>query len=334
MPIYFQAAEIQDYHSYGGVPAHTTTAGYFRAGNARCGIHFPPSGDLVNFVRGSFNANPNEFWGKVVLAFGDTGGSTSNNAFLRWYSGGTARLGLQAASSTWGTIALRKFDGSWSTLLTSATLGSWITSATPYEFDYYIKIGNPGIFRLYRNGVLLLSSEALDLSWAGVTGFDEIAISTPFASNNNMRSSEIIVASWPTLGGKLVTAAPNAAGNYSEWAGGGYADVDEITPDLVTLTSATAGQRASFAMGDIPALATGESIASVRASAWAIRGTTGPQNLNHFARIGGADYNKADQGVTAAYTSEEAYWETSPATAAAWTVAEINGAEFGLRSRV
>jgi len=48
-------------------------------------------------------------------------------------------------------------------------------------------------------------------------------------------------------------------------------------------------------------------------------------------RISGIDYEGTEQFLPTTYSPVTQQYDTSPATASAWTVGEIDAAEFGIR---
>jgi hypothetical protein len=250
---------------------------------------------------------------------------------VKWYSGGTQRLALYASSGDPIIIELRQWGGSSWTTLASTTIGIQATSTTAI-WDVYIKLGNPGSFRLYTNNVPRAALAGIDLSF--VSAIDKIRFQCyGGTSNQDSNFSEVIVADWNTLGSKLVTKTPDANGTYTEWTGAGYTLIDEVVAGTDFMTSPTADQRFSFSSADFPVLASGESIENVRLAYRANRDAAGPQNINGFARVSSTDYHASDQTLNVAPTlSRYVDWATNPA-GGAWTVSALNAAEFGLRSR-
>ena len=72
----------------------------------------------------------------------------------------------------------------------------------------------------------------------------------------------------------------------------------------------------------------------MKVGAVAVKDATGPQSLNFFSRVSGTDYDVGgDQPAPASIGGLRQVFEVNPATGLAWTVAELNAAEFGVRSR-
>lgn len=255
---------------------------------------------------------------------------------MGFYSGSTCYLGLWFNNSN-GNYDGKYWNGSsWVTIFSSNA----VFYNAAYNWDFYIKVGTSGTgeFKVYYNNQVIGSTNSLDTTFGGaVSSFTKVRMGV--GNNNGVGAfyfSEVIVADWPTLGARLPTISPNAAGTYTEFAGGSYTAIDDLGLLSDFLTSNTANERMSAGFTDLSALGTGESIVNVKVLATASRDTVGPQNANLFTRISATDYHGSDQAVQttlAAVPRPVQNWATSPATSSLWTVTEINAAEFGMRSR-
>jgi hypothetical protein len=142
-----------------------------------------------------------------------------------------------------------------------------------------------------------------------------------------------------TSGATFVEARkPNGAGNYSEWTSSGgtnYLMVDDFDADpdenTTYVESGVVGERDSYDFEDISAGS--PTILGVAGNIFGIDTTVNGRDLKQFARISSTDYDQ-----TGVFTpNDDTYWkynqyiwDKSPATATAWTAAEVNGAEFGV----
>lgn len=157
---------------------------------------------------------------------------------------------------------------------------------------------------------------------------DDIAINdTVGAAPNN---------TWPGNTG-IYGLVPTGAGTYTELAtlvgaATHWQAVSEIPPDdaVSYVADTVVDRRDTFAMGNMPVAG------DVRAVQWlarAIQDVAGAASIARMYRIGGVDYQGADQAITAAWAYYREILALSPATAAAWTIAEIDGMEAGVRVR-
>jgi len=134
------------------------------------------------------------------------------------------------------------------------------------------------------------------------------------------------------------TLFPNGNGNYSDFLGSDADRVDNFLlvdenphdGDTSYVESGVDTERDSYGFDDL-AYATG-AVFGVIATA-VVRNLGAADNLQVSTRIAAADYDGATQAAPAGFdASVEERWQQSPATAAAWTIAEVNAAEFGIEN--
>jgi len=136
---------------------------------------------------------------------------------------------------------------------------------------------------------------------------------------------------------KVYTLYPTGAGNYTEWTGtpgANWANVDESSTSLLDYNTSTAvDQIDSFACSNLSF--TGE-VKYVQIVLYADQPDEEINAITGFCRIDGVDYVHPNPG-TVVTIAEKFYtfgWNLSPATGVAWTVSEVNGAEFGYKITV
>ena len=113
-------------------------------------------------------------------------------------------------------------------------------------------------------------------------------------------------------------------------SGSKFATVDDATPndDTDYISSATPNDRQTFGYGDISQTGT---IKAVQFCPWARKDDAGTRTIAMIARIGTTDYDQANlPSLSSTYAFYPQVVELSPATGVAWTISEINGAEFGV----
>jgi hypothetical protein len=329
MTVYFQGAELEDFvFSSAAHVSVTTNAAHYYAANARAAMQIATGTVDTTYIETQpFEAS--EFWTHVAArTYYLTGTVTPYQ--LGWFANGVARIGVQFTASS---VNLRYWTGA-----------AWVTIGT-YPMgddalrtvDVYIKVGNPGEVRLYINALPIASSVVIDTTFGGtVSSFSKFRLANIAQTGGIVSYSEVILASWNTIGAKLVTRAPVSAGTWNEWTGLGYSAVDEVPYAGDMMVSGSSNQRFSLNFADVPALGTGESLQAVKISGAMVKDAGGPQSVNFFARIESADYDDIDQAAPAVINTTNPLsklWEVSPATGQPWTLAELNAAEFGVRSR-
>jgi len=309
-----------------------TTSAFYQSANSRLGIQtYSGTEDAANaYFDLPYTITADQWIHFVATAI--SAWQTANH-WLEIFSGGTKRLGVVIGSGN--TLIVQKWNGSsWSTILTSGLTPACLnTASTPGVIDIHLVVGNPGRFSMYVNGAPLVSDAALDLSFSGIAGFDKLRFQGSGASFQVV-ISEIIVASHNTIGSKVVSRVPDANGNYTAWTGT-FADIDETTLGGGTdyIIGAADGDRESWTHTNFTALGASESISTVGMACAAQRDAAGPQSLNMFTRISSTDYDKANETINVAITHVTKFWDTNPNTSAAWTIAGLDAAEFGVRAR-
>jgi hypothetical protein len=272
-----------------------------------------------------------DFWTHAVWGWASTNGT---QYIVKWYSGGTQKLGFRFNPVSTGTMEIAKWTGAAWSLLATATDASYIPAQTNgYPLVFYIKLGNPGEFRVYFNNLPVISRNDLDLS--GIGTIDKVRFN-PIGASVSMDSyvSEVIVADYNLIGSKVVQRSPTGNGSYQEWSNGAFGIVDDQDATGADLAvSGTVGQRTTYTHAAFTALASNEALTCVKAAGAFNRDAAGPQNINFMTRIGSTDYNGADLPLNVVQTRTGQMWQTSPATSTAWTIAELNAAAFGVRSR-
>lgn len=157
----------------------------------------------------------------------------------------------------------------------------------------------------------------------GITAdYDDLAVWNPGGSQNN---------DW--LGDcRIFTQLPSGAGYYSQWtplAGLNYQNVDEIAADgdATWNSAATVGSLGSYIFPPVPG---GGTLKAVQAALIARKDDAGGRAMAAFLRRGSDSFG-GSQNVADSYASYLQLWELDPLTAAAWTLANFNNTEFGVR---
>lgn len=133
---------------------------------------------------------------------------------------------------------------------------------------------------------------------------------------------------------RVYSLLPSGAGNYSQWTpstGSNYACVDETAPNSDTdyVSETNAGDIDTYAFGDISG-----SSGTVRAlvvNLFARKDDAGARTICPVYRRSSTDTLGDNISLANSYLWYAKIWETDPLTAAAWTLANINGSEFGVK---
>lgn len=134
---------------------------------------------------------------------------------------------------------------------------------------------------------------------------------------------------------KVETLRPSGNGTYAQGVGSdsnstdNYALVDETTPsstDYVGLT--TAGHKDSYAYGDLASVS--GTVHAVQTMMYGAKSDAGAATMRSLARLsGGSEATGATQSPSTSYMPIYDIMETKPG-GGAWTVSDVNGAEFGV----
>jgi len=326
MTVRFAGTEPEDFDATDdyaqGVSTNTSTR---RSANTRLSMGFSPGAANAKYRDATISgAAMTELWLHAEVYLGIT--STMKH-FMKFKQGATDVIGL-ICNTTTAKLDIQKYSGSWSTVASTTT---GLVNTTRASLDVYLKLGNPGTLKVYIDNVKVYGDATLNLSVGGITGLDNIRLENSKTGSLDAYMSEVIVADECTLGSKIVARPPTGNGTYTTWTGA-FGDYDETAPDALYALGVADGDRESFTFAAFTALAAGESIGLVKLSTYTNRDVAGPQHFNHFIRRSSTDYDSADKnpGTTASWFHDT--WDTDPA-GGAWTITNLNAAEFGFRAR-
>ena len=236
---------------------------------------------------------------------------------------------LVSTSVTGSKIQLRKYDGSSYTLLASETGGSYVSGIR--KVDLQISgIGSSSNAKVYVDSILFIDFTG-DLSISGLTELNCVRIYGQYGSFgwNSNEFSQIIVADEDTRLMSLLTLAPSAAGDTSDWTNG-YANIDEVTlSDTDTVYSETATQEFQCNLTGMP---TGDfSVKAVKMAA-RMADAVGGFDAQIGLRTNSTTSLGADVGLTTSWAIYESLYLTNPVTSSAFTPAEIEALQLAFKS--
>lgn len=131
------------------------------------------------------------------------------------------------------------------------------------------------------------------------------------------------------------TVEPSADGNYTQWTPNSgsdhYSRVNETAVDADTsyVSDATVGHIDTYQYTDL-VIASG-TVFGVQTNLWSRKDDAVVRKIAPVFRIGGTDYVGSDVTLATSYVDGTQIYDKSPATSAAWTITEINGAEAGVK---
>lgn len=267
----------------------------------------------------------------VGVAF-KIGSTAQAGETIRLYEGATQHISLYYSS---GTFKLYRGSNTGTLLATGTTS---VSASTWVYIELKVTIHDTtGAYELRLNGVTEFSATNVDtrnggtsgvvdsVSLGGYTGtFDDFYLCDTSGTTNNNFLGDC----------RIDTLYPSGAGNYTQFTpstGSNYTCVDETTPNTTDyVSSATSGNRDSYAFADLAALGS-ESIYGVQVNAYAQKSDAGTRSLGTMVRLSGTDADGASVGLgTTTYSYISQVFEKDP-SAAAWTEANVNAAEFGVK---
>jgi len=274
-------------------------------------------------------------------------GAFNNDRILELRSDSAATLHVYLGMNTLGQLYVYQGNG---TQLGLTPAGTWNWNTWMYLELKVTLHDSTGSFTLRKNGVTILSGTGLDTKNGGTkTVFDSFKIRG--TSGNADTVSGNSYDDFYALNGAgsvnndflgdctIQTLYPSGNGNYSQWVGSdadstnNYLLVDENPPNTTDyVESGTATNKDTYAFADLTGA---PNVKGVATRAYMSKSDAGAQLMRQTARIGGTDYPSAtdDAPSFGSYTLSSRLMEVSPATSAAWTYTEVNGAEFGVEAR-
>lgn len=200
---------------------------------------------------------------------------------------------------------------------------------------------NTGSFVMRINGVEVCNITGTDFLHTTTT------VNTLFINGHDdfMRIADVIVMddtgsefNGPLGEIRLETSLPSGDGATTAWtptSGAHYTNIDDAVAayddDVTTISSGTANQTN---------LATHSATSAPNATAVVFAGVqvlarddgASPDDIQPVARVGGTDYTGTTRTLATTYKRKPMFWEANPATAAAWSVSDVNSAEWGVKS--
>lgn len=250
--------------------------------------------------------------------------------FVLMDSSGNEKIRLACSinvSTGIGTWALQLNNAGWATI--GSTFDASVLSRQTVDIHIVCNSAT-GVADLYLSGTKRISNPSVDLSTVS-----DIAQLRPYGKSTVIPAvqsfSQIIVATTSTIGGRLMTVPPTAAGATNQWTGA-YTGIDEIAySDADFMFSDAADQVQMFAGTPVGSL-TGYSVAAVVVTARARTDGTGPENIQLAVRTNSTNYFSSSRALDAGYSAHVGIWETNPNTTQAWTAAEAAAIQFGVKS--
>lgn len=134
---------------------------------------------------------------------------------------------------------------------------------------------------------------------------------------------------------KVETLYPNANGNYSQWTGSDADQVDNyslVNETVYTSDSApyvTAETANTIDTYQFSNLSTITNVKGIQVNYVAKKDDAAEKTIREKCRVSGSDYNGTTQYLGTSYALYSEIRENNPATGSAWSVSDLESAEFG-----
>lgn len=156
--------------------------------------------------------------------------------------------------------------------------------------------------------------------------FDDVYVADATGGINNDFLGDVAVETiYPTSDGAHTDFTPNAGSTH-------YTQVDENTPDGDTtyVSSSTIGARDSYGLTDL-SVVTGQ-VFAVQGHNYNRKDDIGLRQVKASLRSGGTDYDGATQTLSTTYSmASTGIHNVDPFDSAAWTIADVNALEAGVK---
>lgn len=330
-----QILTVGKWTAISGSGAVTIEAGQGRNGNGALQVYgATPVGGAYTRIRSTLATTDATFVLRWAWAFDEVGAGERSALILYNSEGDQLTLQVNADYS----LSLRRGGMGGTVIATSSP--DIFTQGSFGAVKFVGTIGNSAACKVYVDNwsVPVISVTSTDLqqqataSWTGIAfaaygafGFDE----------NTCRVSDLLVGHGDDSDMPnditIVTRLPDADGTHSDLTPSTGSDhsalLDEVPPDMADyVVGDTAGQKDTYTFtalgvtGDVHAV---QSVAVGQAS------IAGMRELGMASRIGGSDYVSTGVPVNSSLTGTREIHPVSPDSGLAWTVSEIDAAEFG-----
>lgn len=206
-------------------------------------------------------------------------------------------------------------DGRLDLKIEGTSEGSWVGNTAP--------LGSTAITRVYWWG------NGQGLQW---NNYDDLAINDNSGASDNSWCGD----------GYVLALRPNAQGASNQWlrndtnlaAANNYDRVSEVPPDNATsyVYSQTVGNKDFYNVPDLAGLLPADAIRRLWVSAYASEAVAGGDAFQVGLYINSTEYWSTNQVLTTLWQAFQGpVYNTNPNTAAAWTQADVNALQVGIK---
>lgn len=325
MTFYFAGGEDHDFVPIGSVLVNTADPTARRAANARCSLIVANAVSGVDGWQGAFSTPLVDFWFTARVLVSVVFGTQDLLVFL---DGSTRRLIIRTDAT--GRVVIAKRDATpTSTVLATSTL---ILSATLHKIDVRVNYDGTGSVDVYVDGLLWVSYSG-DVTTNSATSLSGLVLGSSSSSGSAVVYwSEVICASDDTRHMSLVTLPPAANGNTFAWTNS-FASVDEVTINDADLCASDTADQVMETTVTSSGITGTPAIRAVAVSARAMKGASGPTQIQMAVRTGGTDYFSATKALDTSFGRVSNIWETNPNTSAPWVYTQPAAVGFNIGAK-
>jgi hypothetical protein len=184
-----------------------------------------------------------------------------------------------------------------------------------------------------KNGGTATVFDDIEIGWIAISGgclLDDVYEATGDATPPNDFIGPCVVRTlWPNGNGANSAGAGSDGNSVNN-----FQLVQDGVPSTGTATYvdlANTNDEDTYTFDDL--IESSGTVAAVQTTTYAQKMAADTRTLDHVTRIGGTDYPTADMALPTSFGWQVTRQVVSPATAVAFTRAEVNGAEFGARAK-
>lgn len=326
---------MESFDGYGGTAAHATkwhTVGTLAASPVRTGSYAGQGTWRRHITLGSTT---------IIVGFAVYWNGSATLSCATYQAAGFAGDDVQWEIDSPGDGKLRLFRGG-SVLGTNiATTAAPVLVASSWNFiEAKIVVDNAGSYMIKCNGVEVLSGSAdtqgeataamAGIAWTlALGGLDDLYVLDSTGSYNN-----------DLIGDGRVECLTAQAGNGANTGltcstgtdHGALVDESPANDDTDYTYSATAGVKDTYTFTNLTVAGGTATIKAVQTTVRARKTDVATKELAIVVRQGGTDYDGTTQAVAATtYGQYSHVWDRRPSDTGAWTVSDLDGAEFGMK---
>lgn len=246
----------------------------------------------------------------------------TNNTSITLGTTSDGRLTVARSNATLGTTAALAADGNWHHVHVSTRLSTVATT---------------GRAKVWVDGVLDLDVTAQTVAVSTDRGFSYLSMWSSLVGGS-VEFDDVWVdddnTEWMAPKPFTVTTLrPDGPGASAQWTPSpGYANWQAVgdASDATTVTSQTTGVRDLYTFADLPAASTSVAAVALHTRGQQVGAGTPTVKALHRHSTGVVTAGAGIGQGAAMNSNAPALWETNPATGSAWTVADVNDAQFGV----